>query len=474
MRDIEVEGGANLGFIQHGEGGALDLAGELIAMAGIHYAGAAGQLADGYGEVIPGAHAFVAVVVHALGGFGGVQNGADGICQVAGIGGGAHLVEHHVEARAAGHEAEHGLHEVLAVNGVKPGGADDDAAAATGEDGLLTFQLGAAIGPQRAGWHIFGARGVSLAAEHVVRAHMDEQGAFCLGGRCQIGSGCGIDEVGYLFVILGGVHIGVGSAVHDGAHALGGFEHGGSIGNIQLCHIGEDELMLAAQLSGYAAHFIAQLAVGTCNKNFHDSVERDGDIEIVRGGGQGAAGGVLGGKDDICGGQLPIDAEGGVIPGDTAFAIRGVVVITLVLEDGLLTEHSKAVGKTARNEELAVVLCTEFHSDMLAIGRGTLADIHRHIEHTALHTTHELALAVRGALVVQPAQYAVAGHGFIVLNKSGVADFFAEFAVGEGFVEITARITEHAGFDDDDSGDGRGDDVHLLFFLALRAMCIRY
>ena len=63
--DGEVEGGADFGFIQHGERGAGYLAGELIAVAGADLAGAAGQLADGYGKVIPGADAFVAVVVYA-------------------------------------------------------------------------------------------------------------------------------------------------------------------------------------------------------------------------------------------------------------------------------------------------------------------------------------------------------------------------------------------------------------------------
>lgn len=461
MRDGEAEGGADFGLIQDGEGGTLYLAGELAAVAGIHLTGAAGKLTDGYGEVVPGAHALVAVVVDAFGGCGGVQDGTDGICQVAGVGGGADLVEHDVEAGAAGHETEHGFHEVLAMDGVEPGGADDDAAAAAFQNSLLARELGAAIGTERVGGEFFGSRSVTLASEHVVGAHVHEQGALCLGCGGQIGGSGGIDKVGQVFVVLCGVYIGVGGAVDDGAHALGGFEHGGGIGDIELGHIGEDELMPAAHLGGHAAHFIAQLAVGSCYENFHDLIEGDVDIEIVRCVCQSAAAGVLGGEDDICCGELPVDAEGGVIPGDAAFAVGSVVVIALVLEDGLLAQHGKTMGKATGDEELAVVLGTELHGHMLAEGGGTLADIHRYVEDPALDTAHELALAMRGALIVQTTQHAVAGHGLVILHEGGVAHLLLELAVGEGFVEIAASIAEDAGFDDDYAGNGCGNDFHL-------------
>ena len=89
------------------------------------------------------------------------------------------------------------------------------------------------------------------------------------------------------------------------------------------------------------------------------------------------------------------------------------------------------MGKAAGNEELAVVLGAEFHSDVLTVRGRAFADVYRNIEHSPLHTAHQFALAVRGALVVQPAHYAVAGHGLIILHKGGVAYFFLEFAVGE-------------------------------------------
>ena len=185
---------------------------------------------------------------------------------------------------------------------------------------------------------------------------------------------------------------------------------------------------------------------------------------------QSAAVCILGGQDDVCRRELPVDAQGGVVPGDAAFAIRGVVVITLVQEDGFIAEHGKAMGEAAGNEELAVVLCTEFHGHMLPESGGAVADINRHIEHTALHTTHQLALAMRGTLVVQPAHHAVARHGFIVLHKGGIAHFLAEFAVGEGFEEITAGIAENAWFDNFHIGNGCGDNIHKLQLFSLQQL----
>ena len=269
MGDGEIERGSDFGLIQHGKSRAGHFAGEFAAVAGVHHAGAAGQLADGYGKVIPGAYAFVAVVVDAFGGGGGVENGADDICQVAGIGGCAHLVEHHIQARAIGHEAKHGFHEVLTMDGVEPGRADDDAAAAAVENGLFAREFGATVGTQRAGGHVFGAGGVAIAAEYIVGGDMDEQSPLCLGGGGQVGGSGGIDEVGYFFIVLCGVHVGIGGAVHNGTHALCCFKHSGGVGDVELCYIGEDKFVCAACPGGYAAHFIAQLSIGTCYENLH-------------------------------------------------------------------------------------------------------------------------------------------------------------------------------------------------------------
>lgn len=98
---------------------------------------------------------------------------------------------------------------------------------------------------------------------------MDEQGAFCLGGGCQVGGCGGVDEVGYFFIVFCGIYIGVGGAVHNGTHALGGFQHSCGICDVELHDIGEDEFMLCACLCCHAAHFIAQLTVGTCYEYLH-------------------------------------------------------------------------------------------------------------------------------------------------------------------------------------------------------------
>lgn len=57
----------------------------------------------------------------------------------------------------------------------------------------------------------------------------------------------------------------------------------------------------------------------------------------------------------------PVYAKRWVIPRDRALALRGVEIVTLVLEQGGLAEYAETMGKTPRDEELAVVLAGEFY-----------------------------------------------------------------------------------------------------------------
>lgn len=86
--------------------------------------------------------------------------------------------------------------------------------------------------------------------------------------------------------------------------------------------------------------------------------------------------------------DLPVDAEGCVADGDAAVGLRSIVVVTLVLEHSHFAEHRESMRETARDEELPMVLLTEFHSHMLAVCRRALADVDCHVEHTSLDAAH--------------------------------------------------------------------------------------
>ena len=112
-------------------------------------------------------------------------------------------------------------------------------------------------------------------------------------------------------------------------------------------------------------------------------------------------------QDDPVGWNAPVDAQVGVVPCQCALALRRVEVVALVLEDDLGSEHAEPVGEAPGYEELAMVVLCQLHGDMLPEGGGTLADVHRHVEHGTLDHPYQLALRVRRLLEMQSAQHAV-------------------------------------------------------------------
>lgn len=159
---------------------------------------------------------------------------------------------------------------------------------------------------------------------------------------------------------------------------------------------------------------------------------------------------VLGAQDAACGVKLPVDAERRVGNGDAAVGLRGIVVVTFVLEHCRGAEHRETVGETAGNEELAVILGRQFHRHMAAISGRTLADVNCNVEHTTHHAAHKFGLSEWGTLEMQSAHHSAGRHGFVVLNKIYIAaDGLAEGAVVVAFKKIAALVVENAWFKDE-------------------------
>lgn len=78
----------------------------------------------------------------------------------------------------------------------------------------------------------------------------------------------------------------------------------------------------------------------------------EGRIEI----GEKGMAGILFTKDSISGINPPVYAEGGVSYGDTPVSLRGVKIVTFVLEHRSIAKHSKAMSKAARDEKLKMIL----------------------------------------------------------------------------------------------------------------------
>lgn len=214
------------------------------------------------GEVEPRAHALVGEVVDARVPFGCLDNGEDSRREVSRVGGRADLVEDDTQSVALQAQANHSLHEVVAVGRIEPCGAEYDRVGAMREQSLFACQFGATVGSARRNGVALAAGNPALTGEDVVGADVDDLGT-CRG---KVLHGVGIDEQRGRFVLLRLVHVGVGGAVdnqvnsmvaHKGMHRL-------AVGDVKFRHVGE-EIGMVAVACRERAHLRAELSVGACD-----------------------------------------------------------------------------------------------------------------------------------------------------------------------------------------------------------------
>ena len=103
----------------------------------------------------------------------------------------------------------------------------------------------------------------------------------------------------------------------------------------------------------------------------------------------------------------PVNAKGFILDIDAAVGLGMIEFVTLILEDGGLGEHGKAVSEATRDKELTMIFFRQFHSHMLAECRGAFADVNGYVKDCALYAAHEFALGIGHALIVQSSHHAV-------------------------------------------------------------------
>ena len=113
------------------------------------------------------------------------------------------------------------------------------------------------------------------------------------------------------------------------------------------------------------------------------------------------------GKQRFLCGDLPIYTQTLIEDADSSVGLWGVEVIALVLEDGSIAEHSKAMSKTSRNKELTMIVPGEFYCYMLTIGRTAFTDIYCYIEYATLDTTYQFTLSEGRCLEMQSSHHSV-------------------------------------------------------------------
>jgi len=153
--------------------------------------------------------------------------------------------------------------------------------------------------------------------------------------------------------------------------------------------------------------------------------------------------------------NAPVNAERSVEYGYSSVGLRSIIVVAFVLKHGNIAQNSKAMGKAARNEELAVVVLRQFNGHMLPECGRAAADVDGYIEHSASHTAHQFGLSKGRTLEMQTAHYSTRGTTFIVLHKVHRSHLPLKFALRITLEKISARICKNTGFYDYYPGDGR-------------------
>ena len=83
---------------------------------------------------------------------------------------------------------------------------------------------------------------------------------------------------------------------------------------------------------------------------------------------------------------------------DATIRLWMIELITLILEYGCFTQYGKAMCKSTRHEELAVVFFSQFHCYVMTVCFRFLTNIHSDIKHYPFYTTYQFTLCVRRSL----------------------------------------------------------------------------
>ena len=107
------------------------------------------------------------------------------------------------------------------------------------------------------------------------------------------------------------------------------------------------------------------------------------------------------------------------------------------------------MGKALWDEELAMIVFCQFYSHMLAISRGSLANIYSYIEYSTFYAAYQLTLCIRWALEVQASHHAIAAHRLVVLAEVNTMsqdwdNLLFKLSLAETLKEVATSITEEA------------------------------
>jgi hypothetical protein len=157
---------------------------------------------------------------------------------------------------------------------------------------------------------------------------------------------------------------------------------------------------------------------------------------------------VLGGKDDLFGGQLPVNPDIWIVPCDGTLRLRMIEIVALILEHALLGKDAESMGESPGHKKLKMILFTQLHREVLPISRRILSDIYCNVENTAFYDPYKLCLGKGVFLEMKATEDPVGGFTLIVLDKVDFPYFISEFSKIEGLEKIASRVSKDSRFDD--------------------------
>ena len=165
----------------------------------------------------------------------------------------------------------------------------------------------------------------------------------------------------------------------------------------------------------------------------------------------------------------PVNPKRLVLDVDAAIGLGMIELVAFLLKDSRVGKDGEAMGKTARNEELPMVLFRQLHGYVPAECRGSIAYIHGHIQYSPLDAPDQLTLGVGHTLIVKAAHHAVGRHGFVVLHEMNTMPqngrhFFVKFTLRKRFKEVSSRVVEYTRLYDEHSFYGCFNDFHISFY----------
>ena len=103
------------------------------------------------------------------------------------------------------------------------------------------------------------------------------------------------------------------------------------------------------------------------------------------------------------------------------------------------------MGKSFGYIKLLLILCGKNDAKPFSVGFGIRTQIHRHIVDSTSHHPYQLALGIL-LLEMQPSQYALDGHGLVVLYEHHAETCFLKIILIVGLHKIASLILKNCRF----------------------------